>query len=262
MSGSPSKASRLNEPPEDALSKEASLEGHSEEVRNEQVGGVDTSVVPTVEVSESGDHVKLEMRLDTCLSEEETRSSAVDITELETDVVDITRDLENLRRDLEAKSRIDHLAHPEPTTSTIANTAADVMHIRKDLDQLQEHLARVYPMTDEEKMECRIPACSLNGASQEDTRLHSRETAELSLDDACALLRGASRHRTSCDALATIPVALPKTGDSVKRGSRPIGATSDFNRMDEEAIPSSCGDELRSATQVLKRRLQNAVASR
>merc|ERR1711982_211828 len=94
---------------------------------------------------------------------------------------------------------------------------ATVMHIREDLDLLQEHLSRLYPMTESEKMVSMEPPVVQSCVN----------VRELSLDDACAVLRSACKRRPTRNDPSVAPTLSPKMGDPLMGASSSIRAASD-----------------------------------
>jgi hypothetical protein len=247
---------------------------------------------PTIEVNEDG-HLDVGLTLEAS-SDAQFASTPVLVDEPEPDANDIRRDLEDLQKQLERGHKISHLQPPEPILATIADTATDVRQIREDLDELQERLAFAYPLSDEEKLACKLPWVPLESRAN-----HTMESAlasipglptsrQVSLADACAVLRGAAQRATAepfpaaransqviefsahndtgaCLAVRSLLPSELTLAPSRQPEESAAKATGDSDGLPRSATKAcsaaSCGDELRRATHVLTQRLSSRIAT-
>lgn len=190
------------------------------------------------------------------------------------DANEVYRNLDDLQKQLTQDHGLLETQSSESGTATIASTAAHVKQISLDLQELQDQLALSYPMTDEEKAACRLPAVSLQA------ELRARKSAlneeipyrgsALSLADACSVLRGVAKHSHAAvqpvdkDSLVnTAPVLDPTltlTDDALEPPATSNSAKSRNipDSMEVSAAAGNCGADLRRATQVLQRRLRKS----
>lgn len=96
-----------------------------------------------------------------------------------------------------------------PGSATISNTATDVRQIRMGLEDLQAEMALSFPMTEEEKVACRLPwtGFKLESPTTRPLPEQASTSSALSLANACAVLR-ASAKRSPIQGQASLPSSM------------------------------------------------------
>jgi len=234
-----------------------------------------SSPAATEPAEEQGLEPPVELQSNEAKSDQQRRPESSG--EPEVDARDVLHNLDVLQKQLAQGHGILETQSSETDSATIADTAAHVRQISSELDDLQQQLALTYPMTDEEKAACRLPAVSLrptpfsNRGSARGTDRMPYLGSALSLADACAVLRGvANRGQVSAQEDVLQDTLVSNTSFAISVDDLTSEAPSrkhaaqlrSYDGAKATDAAGNCGAELRKATAVLQRQLRRGVAGR